>query len=95
MSKQNSIGLTKDNYDNLKKAAANRGTSMTAYLNSLIDQVGIADKDEKVILSIPMTLTRRNEEALRRWLLSRVEALVDAYYPKKVERKVNVDVAAN
>lgn len=83
MSNKSTIGVSKENYTALKKAATQKGTSIASVVNSLIEQVGVADKDEKVILSIPMSLTRRNKDALRQWLETRMDALINIYYPEK------------
>jgi hypothetical protein len=86
------IEVTKEIHESLKKAATKRGMTLIDYVNSLIEQIGVADKDEKVILSVPTNLLRKNKDGLKQWLDLRVHALVDAYYPRKKE---NVDVATN
>ena len=60
MPKVNSVGLKKELHALLKKAATRRGVSMTEYVNDLIEQVGVADKDAKVILSVRSHLTKNN-----------------------------------
>ena len=80
MSNKNTIGVSDENYTALKVAAVRKGKSIASIANGLIEQVGIADSDEKVILSIPTSLTKRNKEGLRSWLESRMEALINIYY---------------
>lgn len=82
MPKGHSIGINDNNYDSLKKGAANRGVSITGLANSIIEDLGVADKTEKVILSIPPSLTKRNKDELRKWLQVRIDAIMAAYYPE-------------
>lgn len=91
---KNSVGLSQVNYDLVKKEAGRRGVSMAAYVNSVLDQIGVADRDEKVILTIPSSLTKKNKEAFCAWLQIRMEALMTIYYPCR-EKKNATNVATN
>lgn len=83
MSREKRVTVSDENYNGLKKAAAARGVSMASFVNNLIENFGVDDKSEKVILSIPSPLTRKNAEGLKDWLKVRMEAIVKAYYPKE------------
>ena len=82
------VDLTIANHELLKKAATRKGISIFALANNLLEDIGIADKEEKVILSIPSSLTRKNKDALRQWLHSHVATIVNAYYPEKINADV-------
>lgn len=84
--------LTQANHEALKKASVRKGVSIFSLVNNLLEDVGLADKEEKVILSVPITLTRKNRDGLKQWLQNRMEAVLAAYYPKE---KTNADVKTN
>jgi hypothetical protein len=85
MSKTNSVGLTKTNYEQLKLGATKRGLSMQKFLNNLVSDFGVADDAEKVVLSVPCHLVRSNKEELRHWLNVRVASIVKAFYPENLD----------
>lgn len=87
---KNSVGLSQLNHDLVKKEADRRGISMASYVNSVLDQIGVADRGEKVILTIPASLTKKNKEAFRTWLQMRMEALMAIYYPCREKNNANV-----
>lgn len=74
------VEFTAETHSLIKKAAAKKGISMSSYVNNLIDQVGVADKDTKVILTIPSDLIKKNKAGLEEWLKVRMDALVKVYY---------------
>lgn len=76
------VGVSNDKYELLKKAAEKRGVSIKSLVDNIIEKVGIADKEEKIILSVPVSLTKRNKEAFKEWLQIKADALVGMYYPK-------------
>lgn len=82
MSKNNSVSLTKKNYEALKAAAEKQGTSVYTLVNTILKDVGVAEGEEKVVLCVPSHLTRDNRDALWDWLDSRAEAILRAYYPE-------------
>lgn len=81
MSSRLTVGLTKENHELLKKAAVRRGVNMSVVANAILQEFGVADRDEKVILTIPSNLTKRNKEGFKEWVRSRMDALMNAYYP--------------
>lgn len=82
MSKTNSVTLTKKNYDALKEAADKKGTNVYTLLNALLKDIGVADKEEKIILCVPHNLASDNKDGLRSWLETSVEKIIGAYYPE-------------
>lgn len=74
------IELTQETHGFIKEAATKAELSIPAYMDKLIQQVGIANKDEKVILSIPSRLIKKDKEGLQRWLQERMDAIVKKYY---------------
>ena len=78
---KNSVGLTDNNYETLKKVASNKKTSLSGLVNMILKEFADDSKDEKVIISVPSLLTKRNKDQLREWLRLRMDAIVEAYYP--------------
>lgn len=74
------VELTKETGELVKKVAAKKGISIASYVNNLIDQVGVADKGVKVILTVPSDLIKKNKAGLEEWLKVRMDALVKVYY---------------
>lgn len=72
-----SVGLSDDNYEKVRKVALQRETSMAAYLNSILDQIDLSHKGERIVLSVPPKIKK---EELKKWLLDRVDSIVDLYY---------------
>jgi len=83
--KLNSVSLTKKNYDTLKDAADKRGMNVYTLVNALLKDIGIADNEEKLILCLPSHLTKGSKDDLRVWLETRIDKIVDSYYPEKIE----------
>lgn len=80
---KNSVGLTDSNYEMLKKVASDKNTSLSGFVNTILKEFAVENKDEKVILTVPSLLTKRNKEQLREWLQLRMNAIIAAYYPEK------------
>jgi hypothetical protein len=78
-----SVEITPENHALLKKVSSQRGKSMSAIINDLIRDYGIADKEKKVILSVPTSLVKNNKEGLREWLKIRMYTIMSAFYPEK------------
>jgi hypothetical protein len=75
------IEIEQETHEIVKKSAEAKGVSMVSYVNQTIKDVGIANKDAKVIITIPSNLLKNNKDKLAGWLKQKMQAIVQAYYP--------------
>lgn len=81
------IEISEECHKTVKKISDRKKISMRHFIETLVKEIGLEDKEEKLIMSVPAHLTKRNKDGMKEWLQTRTDAILNAYYPNK--EKIN------